>query len=110
MSEEWQTVTIPWDAYTNKWSDFTGGCHDHGPLPPSSPAVVYIGLCVGTPRVATLAVGLTVGPYTCVRTGFLSVVVRAPPQGEMSHAVPRPLLVSPWGSHCESWQTVGLTL
>ena len=25
-----QKVVIPWSAYTYRWSDFTGGCTDHG--------------------------------------------------------------------------------
>ena len=25
-----QRIVIPWSAYTYKWSDFTGGCTDHG--------------------------------------------------------------------------------
>lgn len=25
-----QTVVIPWTDYTYRWSDFTGGCNDHG--------------------------------------------------------------------------------
>ena len=29
---EFQTVFIPWSEYTNKWSDFTGGCTDHGAI------------------------------------------------------------------------------
>lgn len=31
-STDWQTVFIPWKEYTNKWSDFTGGCTDHGAI------------------------------------------------------------------------------
>lgn len=31
-STDWQTVFIAWDQYTNKWSDFTGGCTDHGAI------------------------------------------------------------------------------
>lgn len=31
-SDEWQKVVIPWTSYTNKWSDFTGGCTDHGAI------------------------------------------------------------------------------
>jgi hypothetical protein len=29
-SEDWQTVFVPWGDYTSRWSDFTGGCTDHG--------------------------------------------------------------------------------
>ena len=31
-TEDWQTVFIPWEQYTNKWSQFTGGCTDHGAI------------------------------------------------------------------------------
>mgnify|MGYP002632700958 CR=1 FL=1 len=29
---DFQTVFVPWSEYTNKWSDFTGGCTDHGAI------------------------------------------------------------------------------
>ena len=31
-STDFQTVFIPWKDYTNKWSQFTGGCTDHGAI------------------------------------------------------------------------------